>query len=224
MIVLSSIFRDSTDYLDRYFEQVNTLREKLDEPFKLIIAEGDSTDGTYEQLVHRCQDYRLPAVVLREDHGGPKFGSENHPQRWRQIAQVCNAVMRRVTEEKPDRFVYVESDLVWPVDTILVVLEDLDVYPAVAPMSMHGPSGLFWDTWGHMRNGRQFEHEPPYHPYLGDGRFVELNSAGSCFALRGELVPDVRFSPADCIRGVGRTIREAGGKLWLDRSVDVIHP
>lgn len=225
-VIVSSIFRDAAEYVDRYVDQVAALRELLGVPVRLVVAEGDSTDDTYTQLVVGFQKAEIPAVVLRVDHHGPKFGSYDVAQRWRQIAQVCNAVMDRVRVEieDDDLFCYVESDLVWAPDTIAALFDGLEVAPAIAPMSFHGPTGMFWDTWGHIGlDGKRFSNYPPYHPSV-NGQRVQIQSAGSCFVMRGRLAKQVRFSPEDCIRGVGRTIREAGGSLWLDPSVKVIQP
>ena len=45
-IAIGSIFRNSTSYVDRYFEQIERLESELDAPVALILGEGDSTDST----------------------------------------------------------------------------------------------------------------------------------------------------------------------------------
>jgi hypothetical protein len=202
------------------------LRDAINEPLHLVAAEGDSTDGTYELLVTAMTERQLLGTVLRVDHGGPKFGSVNDPVRWTQIALVWNTVMDRVTQDisSGDRFLAIESDLVAPVDTFTTLLNDLKDYPAVSPMSMHGPTGMFYDTYGHVKNGIRFKPWPPHHPDVNGDRFVEIDSSGSCWAMRSEVVPTTRFSPEDCPRGIGRTLKAHGYALWLDQSVDVIHP
>ena len=227
-VIVSSIFRDSASYIDRYVRQVSDLRDQLGgEPFQLVLAEGDSVDGTYELLVRALADAKLAATVLRVDHGGPKYGSVDREDRWRQIALVCNAVMERASmmATLKTRFMYVESDLVWPVDVPLGLFADLERgYPAVSPMSFHS-SGLFYDTWGYRKDGVRFTPRTPIHPGLiANLQMTEIDSSGSCFVLRGDLVKTTRFSPVDCILEVGRTIRAAGGSLWLDQRLEVIHP
>lgn len=116
--------------------------------------------------------------------------------------------------------------VVWNSHSLMrVLLDDLDVVPAVAPLSLWSdPPDRYWDTWGHVGlDGAPFQHEPPYHPCTVE-HLPTIRSAGSCFAVRPGLARLVRFSPVDCIRGVGRSIRDGGGSLHLDPRVAVRHP
>jgi len=161
-ITLCSIFRNSEDYIDRYFLQIYNLERVLGEPIRLVIAEGDSADDTYEQLEKHLVDHAEGDLLLKIDHGGPTFGSVDHPQRWAQIALVCNGVMEAASEYVGPK-IYVESDLIWEPPTMIQLLEDLAVYPAVAPMSMMGTR--FYDHWGHRGlDGVRFTGEPPLPP------------------------------------------------------------
>lgn len=224
-VILSSIFRDSAAYVDRWVEQVSALNEHV--PVSVVVAEGDSTDDTRVQLAQAISDADFDGMILHVDHGGPKFGSVIHPQRWAQIARVCNAVAARVSRMigDDDAWVYVESDLVWPSETLTALLEGLDEHPAVAAMSLHPRDERFYDIWGHRGlDGVEFTPNPPYHSSLNGERWVEIDSAGSCFAMRGKWARVARFSDADCIRGIGRTLRSHGGSLWLDTEAVVRHP
>ena len=220
-VVLSSIFRDSTEYIGRYFEQVYALQDRLEDWVDLVIAEGDSTDGTYDELKLGCAPND---VLLKVDHGGRKFGSVDHPERWANIAKVCNAVAERWPEKAT--VIYVESDLIWEPGTMLRLLADLDTVPAVAPMCMR--NGGFYDLWGHRGlDGERFTMGPPYHKDLEatDDALVEIGSAGSCVVMRPDIARVARFGENDCMVGLGRSIRyEAGGHLYLDRTVSVTHP
>jgi hypothetical protein len=219
-IVLASIFRDSTSYLDRYFAQVEALREHLD--VRLALCEGDSLDDTYRQLKRQASKDDL---VMWRDHGGPKFGSVDHVQRWAQIAWVCNELLRAIRHSFPGLpLVYVESDLIWEPETPLTLLADLEHVPAVAPMSMH--QGRFYDLWGHRGlDGVRFRPHPPYHDDLAHAEgLVEISSAGSCVVMRPEVAAVAEFGDNDCIVGLGRSIRHNGGGLYLDPRVAVHHP
>lgn len=226
MISVASIFRDSIEYLDRYFLQVAKLEAALGEPVRLVLAEGDSTDGTYIALHSLLVDHGQDDQLLKVEHGGPKFGSVDHPQRWAQIALVCNAVME-AAKPLPGPMIYVESDLIHDPPTMLQLLEDLAVYPAVAPMSMtgEGERRRFYDTYG-MRglDGERFDTQPPYHPDLATGApLVKIGSAGSCIAMQAIVADAVRFGDNDCVVGLGREINHVAS-LWLDTRVSVIHP
>ena len=222
-IVLSSIFRDSTEYLQRYFEQVDDLRGHLawgGWHLDLVIAEGDSEDGTYEQI----KDYlHTDDLLLQVHHYGRKFGSVDHPERWANIAKVCNAVAEQWPEGAT--VIYVESDLIWEVQTMMQLLVRLDRVPAVAPLCMK--DGRFYDIWGHRGlDGSRFTMDLPYHPDLeGDDDLVEIGSAGSCVAMRPDIARRARFGENDCMVGLGRSIRyECQSHLYLDKRARVHHP
>ncbi len=217
-LTLASIFRDATDYIPRYFAQIKALRADAD--VRLVLAEGDSHDESYAMLKGLADS---ADTVIKVDHGGPKFGSIDDPQRWAQIALVCNDLMRHVGAPG-DAFVYVESDLLWGPATILGLVSDLDEVPAVAPLSFcEGNPERFYDVWGFVKDGERFDAHPPYHPGVGK-ELTEIDSAGSCFATRPEWASVIAWSPVDCIRGVGRSLREAGASLWVDPLLAVHHP
>lgn len=223
MLVVASMFRDAAGYVDRYFTQIQRLRDQMD--VRLVLAEGDSSDGTWERLSARL---RPDDVLVKAEHGGPAFDSVDDPLRWAQIGFVCNKVLAELHLDDDDKLIWVESDLIWPWDTMVRLSKDLDTVSAVASMSYHGPTGLFYDIWGHVgMDGRPFSAHPPYHPTLRHaplGVLVPILSAGSCIAVRGDVVnAGVSFSTKDGIRGFCRTIREHT-VLWLDTGAEVWQP
>lgn len=220
---LTSIFRDSVEYVDRYFEQVAKLEAHLGEEVRLVLAEGDSTDDTYEAISEHLVDHANGDELLKVDHGGPKYGSVDNPDRWARIAMVCNRVMEAASAYLGPK-IYVESDLIWTPQTMEQLLEDLAVVPAVAPLSMR--HGSFYDIWGHRGlDGERFQSAPPYHPSINGAPLVEIGSAGSCVVMREEVARVARFGELDCIVGLGRDIRyNAKASLWLDTRVQVEHP
>ena len=223
-VALGSIFRNSTPYLDRYFGLVGELQELLDRKrvgLTLLLVEGDSTDNTWNELARRMES-SFDGMLIKRSHHGPMWGSVDVPERWKALAWCCNGVMDMVTDE--DALIYVESDLLWKPETMIDLLGHLyEGYHAVAPMSMHS-SGRFYDIWGHVKNGKQFEFDPPYHPDLDGTRMVEVDSAGSCVVMQGRVARVSRFGSTDCIRGLGRSIRANGFSLWLDTNSFVVHP
>lgn len=186
---------------------------------QLVVAEGDSTDDTWKMLESSLEDDDL---LLKKEHGGPKFGSVDHMDRWWRIALVCNAVMDAIPHDgRP--VIYVESDLIWTPDVMISLLADLATVSAVAPMSMR--DGRFYDIWGHRGlDGARFSPHPPYHRDLeGAEGLVPIGSAGSCVVMRGDVAARVRFGENDCIVGLGRDLQQNGG-LYLDPRVAVHHP
>lgn len=225
MVIIGSIFRDAEQYVPRYFEQIDRLRDVVDD-VRLVICEGDSDDDTFDALADRitASDY-----LIKFDHGGPKYGSVDNPDRWRQLAQVCNVVMGSIASrvKDDDSVIYVESDLIWTADTFTQLLEDLNFVGAVAPMSIYGKTNGWYETWGATKDGVAFTPDPPYHPSLdGEPDFVltPIDTMGSCIATRGAFARSARFSPVDCIRGYSRDLARLAGGLFLDRTVAVFHP
>jgi len=234
-VVLASIFRNSKSYLDRFFNQIEGLDRALrdqDKCLQLVLTEGDSTDGTYEQLWHELRERNLwqRAKLLKVDHGGPTFGSVDVAERWCNISKVCNATLESLPDA--DTVVYVESDLLWPVETMLSLIRTARYshIDAVAPMCTHLPTGAFYDTWGHRANGTRFQPNPPYHPVLnqrdpGHQGLVPIESAGSCIVMDGIVAKHARFTPPELgIVGFCQDIATHGFKLWLDPTLSVFHP
>lgn len=227
MVVLGSIFRNSTAYLPRYGAQVAALRDALaarGDVLGLVLAEGDSTDGTWDALTHMLAlRGGVGTAVLKREHGGPLFGSVDNAHRWRQISYACNGVLEAVPAEC-DAFIYVESDLIWQAPTMLSLLAHLDRCDAVAPMSFH-VSGRFYDTWGYRAGGAHFCGDPPYYPGIVAGGLTPIESAGSCIVTRGDVARSTRFDPPqESIVGWCKDMRRHGYTLWLDSSLKVEHP
>lgn len=229
MIYITSIMRNSTGYLPRYASQVGDLADALayaGQRLTVFVAENDSTDGTLAWLEEwaRYSADRYTVVGWKLDHGGPAFGSVDDPVRWRNIARTWNKLYDRLAPylRDADRVIYVETDLIWSADTMLRLIEHTRFMPAVAPMSMQG--SIFYDTWGHRAGGKNFQNEPPFHPALVDwrGGLMQLDSAGSCMALRAEVARLCRLSEADAM--IGHDIYRHGFSLWLDPTLKVVHP
>jgi hypothetical protein len=229
-VVLASIMRNGSGYLDRYFSQAAALREVLanqGHTLLMRVAEGDSSDDTWARLIEAVRD--TPGMaVYKLDHGGPEFGSIDDATRWRNIARTWNSLFERIKEDDFDALIYVEADLLWEPLTMVRLLDRLDErlrpVDVVSPMSMH-VAGFFYDTWGYRAGGQRFGPNPPYHPQLA-GRAAEnllrLDSAGSCKVMRDEVARRCRFSEADAM--LGHDIKAKGYFFYLDHSLAVYHP
>lgn len=223
IIALGGMFRNSTWYLQRYFTQVLALYTQLQargDQLRLVLAEGDSQDATWEQLANCTRTF--DAVLVKRKHGGPHWPSVDVPERWKALSWVCNGVLDHVTADV-DKFVYVETDLAWDAATLLALVDQLnDVHPAIAPMC-HTARGEFYDLWGHIKDGVAFGPFPPYHKDLAPSGLTAVDSAGSCTAMLGKVARCVRYGPDDLVRGLGRSIRENGFSLWVDPTLRVVH-
>lgn len=222
IVALGGMFRNSTRYLPRYFSQVTALDHALasrGDSLRLVLAEGDSVDGTWEELAKYTR--RRDAVLVKRTHYGPYWGSEDNPARWRALSWVCNGILDHVSQDV-DRFLYVETDLAWTAETMIALLDQLSYdRPAMSPMCFT-QVGDFYDIWGHIKDGVAFSPFPPYHEAL-NGHPVEVDSTGSCVSMLGEVARAVRYGPDDLVRGLGRSIREQGYSLWVDPSLRVVH-
>lgn len=213
-MLVASAFRNSENYVERYFAQINELRTHL--PVQLRIAEGDSTDDTYAAIESHLQD---GDELYQIAHGGQPYGSVDTPARWGQIAYVWNTLFDKIVPAGP--LVLVEADLIWQPETLLRLVANLDVVDACAPMSMCG--ARFYDTWGFRGlDGQMFYGGPPYHPSVAG--LTEIGSAGSCIAMREAVYDVCRFGATDGIVGFGADIRKRGFHLYVDPSLSVEHP
>ena len=228
-VVLASIFRNSSGYLDRYFGQVANLRRKLVQQghtLRMVWVEGDSTDDTFQKLAAYI-DNDLRSTLLQVNHGGKLFASVDDDERWRNISKVCNVLLDQI-KEADDFVVYVESDLLWTEDTMLALLDNVHHagVDACAPMCFHLPTGVFYDTWGHRKDGQRFLPHSPYHSALVPGmKLTQLDSAGSCIVMRAQVAREARFDPPELgIVGFGNTLRKLGFLFWLNSEQRVFHP
>lgn len=230
-VTLCSLFRDSMGYLRRYIDQVTALGYSIvarGHRLYFVLGEGDSTDCTQEALLEFMESTNLDIVLVNVAHGGQNYGSVVHPQRFKQLAGACNTVWQYIPPDA-DAVIWCESDLIWQSETMLALLDDLAHVPAVSPMielERDGwPKGYAYDRWAVWRNGVQIHSMPPYFDDLDDDLdLVELDSSGSCMAMRGDVARRVTWPPEDVFRGVSRQIREGGDSVYLDMRLKVQHP
>lgn len=223
-IAIGSIFRNSESYIDRYADQIMHLRTMAPmHDFELLLVEGDSTDHTWKRL-----QQTFGSVVTKREHGGPLFSSVDDVVRWRQSSFVWEGVLQRVTFDT-DVFIYVESDLIWEPEVMLLLMHHLEKsgVDAVAPMCFR--SDYHYDTWGlRGADGNCFGLWFPFHEELKEPSLTGLwpiSSAGSCLVMRGEVARTCHFDPADlAIVGFCRNAAENGYQLWLDPMLKVRHP
>lgn len=221
-----SIVRNAVPYLPRFLGQLAGLRAALaadGHTLRAIVVEGDSTDETLMCLVDGLLERGIAAEVPHYAHGGPVFGSIEHPQRWAQLAAVYNVALDALTAAD-DWVLHVEADLVWEPATLARLLGMLRDYDAVAPLVMYRPN-WFYDTYGFRTlDDRHFLPTPPYHPDGLGTALVEIGAAGSCVAVRGVYARAARWSPVDVSVGWWRDMRAVGARLWVDPTAVVEHP
>lgn len=237
-ITLASCFVNSTPYLPRYFAQVVALHDALAERgdrLTCLWGEGDSTDETRRTL--EAMRWRLNSTVIDVTHGGPIFGSVVREERFRQLAGVGRKMWAAIPADC-DVFLWVESDLIWSVPTALGLIDlvDRSVYEgmliephvplvdggdiqAVAPpihLQRFGwRSGSWYDTFGFKAAGQHFEHRPPYHPAIREGRLLEMETVGSMAAFDAWYFVEAAATYDERVMmGLCDDIRKIGGHVW----------
>ena len=219
-IVVGSAFRNSTHYLNRYFNQVQALQEHL-EPrhrVRIIAAEGDSTDNTRLALTR-------PGVQLVDvTHGKRLFGSTEEEDRLVTLSKIGNAIFESV-KPTDDILVYVESDLVWDPVTmgqlIAHAVKWSGGFDVFAPLVMAGPH--FYDIWGFRKNGVRFGPFIPFHPELRGG-LTEIDSAGSCLVMRSVVAQKCRIWNNYCLVGWCEDARKHGYRIAVCADLKINHP
>ena len=228
-ITLCSAFRNADAYLDRYLDQVTDLRQRLVEQGDRLFCvwgEGDSVDDTQSRLWLAAKYCGWPVHIVDCTHGGPDYPSIVLADRFVQLAHVGNTIWRAVPKGT-DAVLFVESDLLWEAETMLALLAGLKSYPAICPkilLRRRGwPAHAWYDTWAFRKNGQHFGHHPPYVEGVSLVSYTQIDSGGSCMAIRGELARKVNFPNEDVFVGLSRQLYEQGGSLWLDGGLTVTH-
>jgi hypothetical protein len=189
----------------------------------LVLGEGDHEDNTSSRL--RSWFTQYDTTIINCNHGGLEYGSVVHPERFKNLLYVWDRIWKSIRSDS-DVVVFLEADLMWEVSTIVSLIDLTKEVAAVAPLIAlrrkgYKP-GAHYDSWGHVKDGKMFELYPPYfknYPYKG---LTEVDSAGSCLAIRGDYARAITWD-MDLIRGVCYQIRNMGGKVYVNLSLGVIH-
>jgi hypothetical protein len=227
-IAVGSAFRDSAARLAGYFSRVKALAAHAGPPHavRVIAAEGDSRDGTRQALSAVALAAGLPLQVQPCGHGGPAFGSTEEPARMAALTGVGNAIFGAVRGDD-DVLVYVESDLLWDPQTvgslIDMAVERRGGFDVLAPMVWAQP-GVFYDIYAYRKDGTRFSSFAPYHPALATAGVTEVDSAGSCLVMRGEVARQVRIPHGGVLVGWCDAARAAGYRVGVAREFGVQHP
>jgi len=228
MLAVGSAFRNCAPSVPRYFAQVSALRHRLRCDVRVIAAEGDSADGgaTRDAIAREATKAALKVQFVACDHGGPEFGSTERQDRLDALTRVGNAILDGVAADD-DALLYVESDLIWEATAIAemvrgAVLRSIGGGDVVAPMIWSQP-GIFYDIFCYRKDGQRFSPFAPYHPALGRGP-TEVDSVGSCLAMRAAVARAVRMPPGEVLIGWCRAAREQGFRIVVDPRISVRHP
>lgn len=214
-------FRNARRHLDRYFRQLTALRDALapDVSLRLVAAEGDSKDGTRQAVLDRSHETGIPVDLVPTDHGLGPWGSVEDPERMRAMSGVMNAALSAV-EPQDDLVVWLMSDLEWSPatlrDLIRAAADRRGGFDVFAPM-VYMPSGAFYDTWAYRKSGQRFQGTAPYHPEFQPGKLLELDSAGTCLAMRAEVARAARATTEEAVSWCASARRQGARIAVSDR-------
>jgi hypothetical protein len=154
-------------------------------------------------------------------HGGPVYGSTEHPHRLAALSKVGNTILEGVREDD-DYLLYVESDLLWSPKVIssllsLVIRGECDI---ACPLVM--AEDRFYDIFLYRRNGVRFSSFYPYHPDL-TGVPLLIDSAGSCLMMKAEVARTCRMID-NVLLDFCQDARSKGYSIKVDPNVQVEHP
>lgn len=226
-IAVVSSFRNMAGRIEAYFARVCALQSHAGASalVRVIAVEGDSTDGTAWELVRVAGRLAVPVTVVEHSHGKRVFGSTEEPERLRALTGVMMAGLGAV-ELADDGVIVVEADLLWRPHQVGSVL-DLAMrreggFDVVAPMIFAGEN--FYDVWGFRKGGERFAPFPPYHRELPPQGLTEVDSVGSCLAMRGEVARRVRPIGEEAIVSWCAGARAAGYRIAVAPEFRVEHP
>lgn len=228
MIAVVSFFRNSerSGQLSRFLSQVSELQRGLNNDgynMRLIAVEGDSTDGTAAHIVSRCTRARIPFTLVDGSHGGPEFGSTEHPDRLEALSQLGNKGLSEVNVHD-DAVVYVESDLLWSPTTIRALLKQLKHgVDIISPLVMAGDA--FYDIFCYRAlDGVRFGPFEPYSLSLVGYQVAEVGSVGSCLVMKADVARTCRIPGSEVLIGFCRVAREKGYHIFVDARERIYHP
>lgn len=226
-----SFFRDTPEpFVHEFMERVGRLRDAaaVGVNVSLCAVYGDSHAAMPGLLMHAGRQVGLEPILCEYNHGGPKYGSTEQPERLSALSDLANAGLTALSPFVDDHDVvwYVESDLRWYANTVGSLIDVLTTSgaDAVAPLIFAGKA--FYDIWGFRGlDGVRFEPFKPYHASMvTDNRLTEVSSVGSSFVMRGAVAKNVRIQNGYALVGFWEEARRQGYRVFVDRNNLVVHP
>lgn len=234
-VVIGSAFRNSAGYhCQRYFTQVNALRDMLKErgdSLRVIAVEGDSVDDTRFDLMRWAEYLTLAVTIVTRNHGQRVFGSTEEPERMAALSRVGNGILESVHTED-EVLIYVESDLLWRPETLLRLIDqlgkptpcgdDVRTIDVISPLVFAGEA--FYDIWAFRKSGHRFGPFKPYHGELDFDKPTPVDSTGSCLVMRAEVARQCRIVNGEALVGFCRDVWSKGFTVFADARERIDHP
>ena len=227
-LVVLSFFRNAAGgQVQRFMQRVADLAE-AHRDVHVVAVYGDCVDNTAESLQAHADVRSIPLTLVSHDHGGPVYGSTEHPDRLRALSGLANAGLDAVLSLTKGACVvlYVESDLIWDAQTVLRLMDKLDKTrdaDVIAPLIFAGEN--FYDVYAYRGlDGLRFSPQKPYHHLLHHTLLTEVSSVGSCFVMEGWVLKDSRIRNEQALPGLWQQARKLGHRVYVDPTEKVQHP
>lgn len=157
-------------------------------------------------------------------HNGirPQRGDGRYSCHARARNQLIDAKLR----DDVTHVMWIDCDLYdVPADIVQRLLAIGGESDIAAPAVLRQGDRLFWDIGGFIYNGQNFSPWAPYCDYDGDP--IPVDSVGCCYLIPAKYYRQgLRYEPrGDEVEHVSlfRGVREAGGRLWATRQIEVTH-
>jgi hypothetical protein len=228
MFVLSFFRNCAGRQTKRFMNQCAKLAALYPHELHVIAVYGDCVDNTADALRVEALVHNLRLHLVEHNHGQGVFGSTEAPERMKALSGLSNAGLDKVCDlsQGNGKIFYVESDLIWNVNTIMRLCERLNLSvdaDAIAPLVFAGEA--FYDIWGYRGlDGTRFQPFPPYHPSLKEKGLTEVSSVGSCFVMEAWVLRDTRIKNDNALVGFWEAARANGYRIFVDAGEKVEHP
>ena len=214
--------RDSAARLLDYIQRIATLTVQ---PVRIIVAEGDSVDGTAGMLYEwRMSDERV--TVVHCNTGKPRYGSVVNPERFEVLARVFNTALDAVDVHDVTHVLFLPDDIGYAPSMLERLLaHDVDM---VAPLVWGDWYGVpyFYDTWAFRTVGGQMwgNYSLAWANRYLPKTLIEMESVGGTVLMRSTLLAaGCRYRAHDVDRGLCAMARSYGFKVFCDPTTNVVH-
>lgn len=110
-ISIFSLFRDSSDSIDRFFNQMDSVENSTDAQFEYFFYENDSRDNTVEKISQWMEG--KSGKFLSESANEKSHGSTLEPDRMIKMARIRNKMANLGKPVNSDYSVVIDSDLIF---------------------------------------------------------------------------------------------------------------
>lgn len=223
-VTICSPFRDSASLIDSYMDRLLRMQlASIPVECRRVFVEGDSVDNTWQHLKIWANDDKRVTLIKCDTHT-PHFGSVVNPQRFRTLATVFNAALDAVDLEWTDYVLFLPCDVHYKPDLLQRLLAaDKDL---VAPFVWTETPPRFFDTWGFVRLGEEFERFTQADVAgLYGTELLAMDSVGGVVLIKAAVLrAGCRYTVTEVDRGLCQMARAKGFGVYADPTTHVRHP